>query len=219
MKRYKQNIMKHGTFELGIMLVWLVCNSCNAQTKHIISKHVGGNCEGCEAIYEYGNKNLTYMDTLPLYETSSPKLKISGTVYQKDGKTPAENVIIYIYHTDRQGIYKTKGDETGWAKRHGFIRGWVKTGKDGFYMFHTFKPAPYPNGSESAHIHVTLKEPDKNEYYIDNYLFDDDPLLTQGIRKSRANRGGSGIIKLKEENGILLMKRDIILGKNIPDYE
>lgn len=218
-KRHIMNICKHETFRLSLFLVLWVCASCNSQTKHALNRHVGGNCEGCEAIYEYGTKKLSPIDTLPRYENNEPKLKISGTVFKKDGKTPAENVIIYIYHTNRQGLYETKGDETGWAKRHGFIRGWVKTEKDGSYTFHTFKPAPYPNGSESAHIHITVKEPDKNEYYIDNYLFDDDSLLTEEFRKDRKNRGGSGIIKLKDKNGILLIERDIFLGKNIPNYD
>ncbi len=189
--------------------------SCQAQS----SKKIGGACEGCEAIYEYENKILSPIDTLPEFQQNEPKLKITGTVFKKDGITPAENVIIYIYHTNRQGIYETKGNETGWAKRHGFIRGWVKTGKDGQYTFYTFKPAPYSDSSEPAHIHITIKESDKNEYYLDEYLFDDDPLVTQSIRNRSKNRGGSGITNPQVENNILTIKRNIILGKNIPNYE
>lgn len=189
--------------------------SCQAQSK----KKVDGACEGCEALYEYGSKILSSVDTLPEFQQNEPKLKISGTVFKMDGITPAENVIIYIYHTNRQGVYETKGNETGWAKRHGFIRGWVKTGKDGQYTFYTFRPAPYPDGSESEHIHVTIKESDKNEYYLDEYLFEDDPLLTQSIKTTLKNRGGSGIVSPQAENKILTIKRNIILGKNIPNYE
>ncbi|MEJ5055998.1 dioxygenase family protein [Sphingobacterium sp. MYb382] len=189
--------------------------SCKAQSK----KKVGGACDGCEAIYEYESKILYSVDTLPEFQQNEPKLKISGTVFKMDGITPAENVIIYIYHTNRQGIYETKGNETGWAKRHGFIRGWVKTGKDGLYTFYTFRPAPYPDGSECEHIHITIKESDKNEYYLDEYLFDDDPLLTPSIKNTLKNRGGSGIVSPQAENKILTINRNIILGKNIPNYE
>ncbi len=189
--------------------------SCKAQGKKI----VGGACEGCEAIYEYGSKILSSVDTLPEFQQNEPKLKISGTVFKRDGITLAENVIIYIYHTNRHGIYETKGNETGWAKRHGFIRGWVKTGKDGQYTFYTFRPAAYPDDSESEHIHITIKESDKNEYYLDEYLFEDDSLLTQSIRNGLKNRGGSGIVNPKVEDGILTIKRNLILGKNIPNYE
>lgn len=183
------------------------------------SKLVGGGCEGCEAIFEYGDKKLTPIDTLPEFQSNEPKLRIKGTIFKKDGKTPAENIIIYIYHTNRQGIYETKGNEKGWAKRHGFIRGWVKTRKDGKYTFYTFRPVAYPDGSEPQHIHTTVKEPDKNEYYLDDYLFDDDPILTPNTRNRLNNRGGSGIMKPIEENGMLTIERNIILGKNIPNYE
>ncbi len=202
-------------FQAIYLLVVFGLASCNAQTLKI----VGGGCEGCEAIYEYGDKKLTPTDTLPEYENNEPKLKITGTVFKNDGKTPAENVILYIYHTNRNGIYETKGDETGWAKRHGFIRGWVKTDKNGQYTFYTFRPGAYPDGSEPEHIHLTVKEPNKNEYYLDDYLFEDDLLLTQQTRKKLKNRGGSGIMKPKVKNGILAIERNITLGKNIPNYE
>jgi protocatechuate 3,4-dioxygenase, beta subunit len=64
-----------------------------------------------------------------------------------------------------------------------------------------------------------VKEPDKNEYYMDDYLFDDDPLLTQEERLRQRQRGGNGIIKPEIKNGILHAKRDIILGKNVENYE
>lgn len=72
---------------------------------------------------------------------------------------------------------------------------------------------------EPEHIHITVKEPAKNEYYIDEFVFDDDPLLTKENRKSLENRSGSGIVKPKFENSILTVNRNIILGLNIPNYE
>jgi len=205
--------------KFSLLLVLWMCISCNAQTKNVPTKLVGGGCEGCEAIFEYGDKKLTPIDTLPEYENNEPRLKITGTVFKNDEETPAENVIIYIYHTNRQGIYETKGDETDWAKRHGFIRGWVKTDKDGKYTFYTFRPASYPDRSEPEHIHITVKEPDKNECYLDDYFFHDDPILTQNKRNKLGNRGGSGIMKPVEVNGTLTIERNIILGKNIQNYE
>ena len=72
---------------------------------------------------------------------------------------------------------------------------------------------------EPDHIHITVKEPDKNEYYIDEIVFDDDPLLTKDKRERLVNRAGSGIVKPKLKNEILMVHRDIILGLNIPNYE
>ena len=158
------------------------------------------------------------VDTLPDFQNQEPKLKIQGTVYQPDGTTPAENVILYIYQTDRQGLYPKKGNEVGWARRHGYIRGWIKTGNNGKYAFYTFRPAAYPNSQEPEHIHITVKEPNKNQYYIDEYVFDDDPLLTSSARSSLPKRGGSGIGVPKLINGFFEINRDIILGLNIPNY-
>lgn len=212
-------VINFKTFQLCFLLVLSICTSCNAQSDKRNSRLVGGGCEGCEAIYEYGTKQLTPIDTLPEFENNSPKLRITGTVFKNDGKTLAENVIIYIYHTNRLGIYETRGHETGWSKKHGIHRGWVKTGKNGKYTFYTFRPATYPDRSEPEHIHITVKEPDRNEYYLDDYLFDDDPTLTQKVRNRLENRGGSGIVRPIEENGILTIERNIVLGKNIPNYE
>ena len=203
-----------------IFTVYLICvTSCQSQTKVKSSERdVGGRCEGCEALYEYGDKVLTSIDTLPYFKENEPKLKLTGRVYKSDGKTPANDVILYVYHTDRDGIYKTTGDETGWAKRHGRIRGWIKTDKTGNYTFYTFRPGAYPNRQTYEHIHITVKEPSTNAYYIDEFIFNDDPLLEAQDRSRLEDRGGSGIVFPKMENGLLTVQRDILLGKNIPDY-
>jgi len=203
-----------------IIIFLLTVTSCQSQTKKKGNyKIVGGPCEGCEAVFEYGNKKLSAIDTLPDFEKTEPKLKLTGTVFKKDGETPAKNVILYIYQTNRKGIYATKEDEKGWAKRHGYIRGWVKTDKLGKYTFYTFRPTSYPNGIEPEHIHITVKEPDINEYYIDEFVFNDDPMLTQKEKRELENRGGSGIVQPILKDGILTVSRDIILGLNIPNYE
>ena len=49
------------------------------------------------------------------------------------------------------------------GRRHGYIRGWMKTNEKGQYRFYTLKPASYPNSTAVKHIHPTIKEPGKNE--------------------------------------------------------
>jgi len=199
-------------------------NTAKKQTQY--GMHVGGQCEGCEAIHESpvpfdSLKNITWLpdwnDKARLPDGQGRKLEVNGVVYNANGK-PAPNVVIYVYHTDQTGIYPKKGDEKGWGKRHGYIRGWMKTNEKGEYKFFTLRPAAYPGGQNPEHIHITIKEPDKNEYWIDEYLFDDDPILTQKERKNCEDRGGSGIIKVKDDGNILKAERNIYLGKNIPDY-
>lgn len=185
-------------------------------------KKVGGSCEGCEAIYESPVKfeNLSWETTLPGYAEGNPKLHVSGTVYKKDGRTPAKNVILYFYHTDVTGIYPKRGNEKGWGERHGYLRGWVKTDDKGRYSFYTIKPAAYPQQTTNpSHIHITVKEQGKSAYWIDDFLFDDDPILTDKDRNRQQNRGGNGILVLTNRNGISEGNRDIVLGKNVPGYD
>ncbi|MGD8748922.1 MAG: hypothetical protein PVI44_10670 [Balneolaceae bacterium] len=181
---------------------------------------VGRPCEGCEAVFEYGDITLTPVDTLPDFNRDGPKLKITGTIYKNDGKTPASDVILYIYHTNQKGVYETLGNETGWARRHGHIRGWIKTGKDGRYTFYTLKPGTYPNRSAPAHIHPLILEPNGKYYWLGSYLFEGDPLLTDEQRNPDSPRGGSsGVMTLEKEKGLWVGYRDIILGLNVPGYE
>ena len=203
-----------------ILILLVLISSCGNSQNPVSTKLVGGPCEGCEAIFEYGDKIVTAVDTLPGFIEEGPKIKVTGTIYQNDGTTPAENVILYIYHTDQLGIYATKGGELGWAKRHGYIRGWVKTDKDGKYSFYTLKPGVYPSRSSPAHIHPTILEPGGKYYWLGSYHFDGDTLLTKNEINPKSPRGGSsGLLFLKMEGDIWVGSRDFILGKNIPDYD
>lgn len=183
-------------------------------------RQVGGGCEGCEGLFEFGNKKLTAVDTLPDFNDKGPKMLVTGTIFKADGKTPAKDIILYIYHTDQSGEYPTKGNETGWARRHGYIRGWIKTGADGKYAFYTLRPGAYPGRQNPEHIHPTVKEPGYSAYWIDEYLFEDDPILSAHEKNSQPGRGGKGIIKVtKDKNGMQIARRDIILGLNVPGYK
>jgi protocatechuate 3,4-dioxygenase beta subunit len=127
-------------------------------------------------------------------------------------------VILYVYHTDAKGLYSPAPKQTQ-AKRHGHLRGWVKTDADGRYEFKTIRPASYPNSQNPQHIHPSIKEPGTTLYWIDEFLFDDDPVLSEREKSNQEKRGGSGIISLKKnEKGVWVGKRDIVLGMNIPNY-
>ncbi|HXG63979.1 MAG TPA: intradiol ring-cleavage dioxygenase [Blastocatellia bacterium] len=178
---------------------------------------VGGPCDGCEGIYQDMPPHLTWQTAIT--DEPGEPLEISGIIYRPDRQTPAPGVILYVYHTDARGYYSPAPNATGIARRHGHLRGWVRTNSRGEYKFRTIRPAPYPNRGIPAHIHPIVKEPDKNEYYIDEYRFADDPLLTPKERARAENRGGSGIIRLSRgSGGVWLGRRDIILGMNVPNY-
>src|SRR5262245_61350682 len=139
-------------------LVWIYGCSQPKFEQENNGRKVGGDCEDCVALFEYGSKKLSWTDTLPDFQDNGPKMEVTGTIYQSDGKTPDAGVIIYIYHTDQEGVYPTKGNETGWAKRHGYIRGWIKTDQSGKYKFYTLRPGAYPGRQNPEHIHATVKE-------------------------------------------------------------
>jgi len=202
-------------FMIAISIQITGCSQSNNTTKKI-----GGGCEGCEVIFAspVAFEKLNWVDTLPDFNEAGPKLIISGTVYKSDGKTPAKDIVVYFYHTDQTGHYTNKYNEKGYAGRNGYIKGWIKTNAKGEYKIYTLKPAAYPGTNIPAHIHPVIKEPNKNEYYIDEYLFEGDPFLTSSQRNKQELRGGSGIISLEKKDNMLYGKRNIILGRNIPNY-
>ncbi|MFT3910704.1 MAG: hypothetical protein QM737_14900 [Ferruginibacter sp.] len=210
--------MKSFVAILFTMLLFTL-SACSQKKSH--TQRVGEPCEGCTAVFEspVPFDKLSYVDTLPDFNEPGPKLMISGVIYKADGKTPAKDVVLFIYHTDQSGNYSNKNNEKGWARQQGYIRGWMKTNERGEYKFYTLLPASYPNSTVVKHIHTIVKETDKNEYSIDSYLFDDDPFLTPEKRKEEnTGKAGNGIVKLSNENGILVAHRDIYLGKNILNY-
>ena len=88
---------------------------------------------------------LNWIDTLPDFKEKGPKMVINGTIYLKDGKTPAAGVVLYVYHTDQTGHYTPEPGQPETSRRHGYIQGWIRTNEKGQYRFYTLKPAPYPN--------------------------------------------------------------------------
>ena len=216
-------------FQLGIFVI--LCNfltSCNGQTKNSSTttqtaaqknKLVGGGCDGCEIMFVGMPTNINAVDTSAGWKEKGQKLLVTGIAYKIDGKTPASNVIIYYWQTDNNGYYSPKNEIDEKAKRHGHIRGWVKTDENGKYSIYTIKPAPYPNDNIPAHIHTSIKEPNiDNEYYIDEFIFDDDKFLTGEKRKALENRGGSGILRVLNSGNLQIAEHNIILGLNTPNY-
>lgn len=208
---------------LSLISGWFFVTGCShRQSSHKAVQDtavVGGGCDGCELMYEGMPGNLNDVDTSAGWSEPGRKLRISGTVYQPDGRTPAKDVILYYWQTDHNGYYTPHDLMPEAAKRHGHIRGWVKTGPQGRFTIYTIRPAPYPNDSMSAHIHVAVKEPGiATEYYIDEWVFDDDPLLNEAARQKLENRGGSGILQVIPQDGILTAEHSVVLGLNIPNH-
>ncbi|MCX2742743.1 intradiol ring-cleavage dioxygenase [Mangrovivirga sp. M17] len=206
---------------LGLLSISILSCSGQESNDNYGTRTLIGNCEGCEAVFEFNDRKLNATDTLPDFEDDGTKIKISGTIYEPDGVTPANDVVMYLYHTNQDGIYEPTPDSEGWEKRHGYIRGWVKTNEEGYYEFYTLKPGHYPDRKTPAHIHPIILEPNGKYYWVGSYFFSDDPYLTDEIKNNDKPRCGSdGILQLTDANGDGIMegKRDLVLGKNISGY-
>ena len=183
---------------------------------------VGGDCEAgyCELMYLAMPKEMNSVDTSAGWFEQGQKLLVTGTVFQIDGTTPAPGVILYYHQTDDNGYYSPGDGKPENRSRHGHIRGWVKTGEDGKYSIYTIRPAPYPNENLPAHIHWLIKEPDiKNEYWVDDVVFEDDALLIPYSRKHPfENRGGNGIVRVSTKDELQIAEHNFVLGLNIPNY-
>ncbi|MHA4845986.1 dioxygenase family protein [Flavitalea antarctica] len=211
-----------------LMLMFFLLNiaaSCKAQGQNIKKKQVSSQkfvearCDGCEVMWVGAPARIDSKDTSAGWKEPGQKLIISGKIFRKDGRTAAPNVIVYYYHTDNEGYYSNADGLPAEAKRHGHLRGWVKSDEAGNYAIYTIRPAPYPKENIPAHVHLLVKEPEiANEYYVDELVFDDDKLVTPENKRTFENRGGSGILKVNKKNQILTASHDIILGLNIPGY-
>ena len=161
-------------------------------------------CEWCGAAEAPDPLDATL--TIAADDEPGERMILSGTVYQADGATPAPDVLLYFYHTNARGIYPRRGDETGNGRRHGYLRGWLRTGDDGTYEVRSIRPAQYPSRREAAHVHVTVTPPGREEDWIDSFMFTDDPVLTE------RQLSGEGIIELtRNEDGTWIGHRDIVL--------
>jgi protocatechuate 3,4-dioxygenase beta subunit len=201
----------------ALALAFVLGTAC-AEEASRSSQLVGGGCDGCELMFEGMPRALDWRTAIAGKGEAGEPLEMRGVIYKSDGKTPAPGVILYVYHTDAKGYYSPAPNQTQ-GRRHGHLRGWMKTDRMGRYELRTIRPAPYPNRDVPAHIHPVVKEPGKNEYYLDEYVFAHDPLLTREKRGKLENRGGSGIVELsRNQNGVWMGRRDITLGRNIPRY-
>ena len=180
---------------------------------------VGDGCDGCEFMHRDMPERLASTTRIPPAGELGVPLRVQGVIHRPDGRTPAAGVILYAYHTDARGHYVPPDATDHTLTRHGRMRGWIRTGADGRYRFDTLRPAPYPGRDIPAHIHLLVKEPGKREYWIDECEFDDDPLLSPALRRTRQQRGGTGIVRIAHAaDGTAQAIRNIVLGRNVPNY-
>ena len=134
-------------------------------------------------------------------------LIVSGTIYTPDGRTPMEGINLFIYQTDATGVYTTSGGDNRNTRLHGAMR----TNAEGRYEFRTIKPGSYPGSTNAAHIHAYVSGPGYPEYWIDEFIFDDDKFVSDEQRRRASSMGSfAPVLKLtRGSDGILRGVRDI----------
>lgn len=171
-------------------------------------------CEGCEAALERPVASLPSRLGLAASDEPGERMLLAGRVLLPDGRTPAPGVVVYAHHTDAAGLYAGGRQGAQWSARHGRLRGWVTSDADGRYAFDTIKPAPYPDRSMPAHVHLYVAEPGRRPYYIDDVVFDGEFGVTPEYRARQELRAGSGIVRLARPDGRWLATRDIVLERH-----
>jgi len=182
---------------------------------------VGLPCEGCEAVFDgIPDRPLTADERIAGPGEPGEPLRIEGTITDPSGR-PAPGVIVYAYHTDAHGVYpRDESRRTESGRRHGRLHGWVRSDEAGRYVFRTIRPASYPDRRTPAHVHMHVIEPGCCTYYIDSIHFTDDPRLSASDReRMKDGRGGSGLVSpVRDENGVFVVRRDIVLGEGVPGH-
>ena len=182
--------------------IFTILNTINAQ-------ELADNYKNRHAIFDYSEKQLNNTDTIPGFNEKAEKLMITGTIYKKDGVTPAKNIILYICQADEDGDYHSKKVNGKRIVKH---QGWIKTDEDGRYTFYTFIPGTNWGTRSLKQIHGYVKEPNNQEAYaINHFVFDDDPFLRKSCRKKIEKLGLNNILKLEKKDGLLIGKRNIVL--------
>jgi protocatechuate 3,4-dioxygenase, beta subunit len=201
-----------------LILIFFSCRQTTSQRQHSqdTTQKPADSCDNPDAgigcCFVNMPKSLSSTMTITKQNEDGEKLIISGTVYQSDGKSAYPNVILYAYHTDSKGHYSKSGTETGFQKWHGRFHGWCKTDNNGHYKIQTIRPAPYPDNSMPAHIHLAIKKENGEMYWINDFVFKDDKLVNEKYLSSLVYVGGTGIVDLKKNaDNSWTGKRDIIL--------
>jgi protocatechuate 3,4-dioxygenase beta subunit len=163
----------------------------------------GAPCGSCIA-----PEKLAWKTAIPPQKEPGEPLVITGKVFQPDGTTPAEGIVLWVYHTDATGYYNEKDDAS-----HPRLKGWMKIGADGKYEFSTIRPGAYPHRTTPAHIHAHVYGPGYSERSIEDYWFKDDPRINEKELKNAADNGGHPVVVgLKRgSDGVWRGERDITL--------
>ncbi|AQG79275.1 hypothetical protein [Spirosoma montaniterrae] len=207
---------------LLLLLVLMACQSATQPANVASSVARTNDPPTCDCCVFDETKSRHWQTRLAPDSAKGQPLRISGTVYESDGKTPSSNTAIYFYHTNAQGYYAKLGTEprTSHAWWHGYCRGWLRTDDRGRYEINTIRPGAYPGQNIPAHIHFYVNAPSQRScYYLSDFVFQNDPLVTDSYWYKVEQTEGFlryGGVALLHKDGLLVGQRDIVL---LPQFD
>ncbi len=129
-----------------------------------------------------------------------PALTVEGRLFQADGVTPAAGVIVYAYHTGRDGLYAPRNGEPP------RLRAWLRRRKESS-AWKLYGPRPYPNDRIPAHIHFQAWGTGIRAIPWNDLLFDDDRLVTDRERKRSRELGRFAFVQPVRAGGVSIQLR------------
>ena len=148
--------------------------------------------------------------TVPLISEQEPgeRLVFGGRVLDMNGR-PLPGAAVIAYNADAQGLYNPPNSPTRMPR----IRATAVTDDLGRFRFLTVRPAPYPDRSQPAHIHLLVAAPAHDVRHLE-YWFHDDPLITAARRRHAARDDSCAIVALEQHDGTWSFTKDIRLSGN-----
>ncbi len=139
------------------------------------------------------------------------RLEVKGAVLAADGRTPIARASVYVYQTDARGHYRP---DDAMGNRNPRLKALLRTDAAGHYSFRTIRPASYPGTRVPQHIHYEVAvagHPSR----IFEIVFDEDPLVTDEIRRHAAQPGSIYSIRRTEPGpgGVGQVSQDVVLGR------
>ena len=138
-------------------------------------------------------------------------LIVDARFFDTNGVTPLAGAVIFAYHTDREGLYRPRGEKDWWR-----LKAWARTDANGRVEFQTIRPAPYPGRNVAAHIHIYVDGPRGRRRAL-GLQFADDPLVTPADRAAAARAGRfSDLAVVETREGVQHCAMQFCLaGKNV----
>ena len=138
------------------------------------------------------------------------RLEVKGVVYAADGRTPVARASIYVYQTDARGHYRP---DDAMGNRDPRLMALLRTDAAGRYTFATIRPGSYPGTRVPQHIHYEVAADGHGPRFFE-IVFEDDPLVTDEIRRRAAQPGSMYSLRRVDKGsaGESLVVQDVVLG-------